>query len=143
VSFIVSDFERASAAGSELVEKAKEVLLSIVAPDNISRAVVEKLFRKALRVGAWSSLKPEQKALILALRKWRGVVRSRNLLEVVKRIFLEVELFTFRGRALLYGVAIAIKNGVNVAKDVLNNTGYILATGVMYLNNPPMLRVYG
>jgi hypothetical protein len=55
VSFIVSDFERASAAGSELVEKAKEVLLSIVAPDNISRAVVEKLFRKALRVGAWSS----------------------------------------------------------------------------------------
>jgi hypothetical protein len=143
VSFIVSDFERASAAGSELVEKAKEVLLSIVAPDNISRAVVEKLFRKALRVGAWSSLKPEQKALILALRKWRGVVRSRNLLEVVKRIFLEVELFTFRGRALLYGVAIAIKNGVNVAKDVLNNTGYILATGIMYLNNPPMLRVYG
>jgi len=143
VSFIVSDFERASAAGSELVEKAKEVLLSIVAPDNISRAVVEKLFRKALRVGAWSSLKPEQKALILALRKWRGVVRYRNLLEVVKRIFLEVELFTFRGRALLYGVAIAIKNGVNVAKDVLNNTGYILATGIMYLNNPPMLRVYG
>jgi hypothetical protein len=125
------------------VEKAKEVLLSIVAPDNISRAVVEKLFRKALRVGAWSSLKPEQKALILALRKWRGVVRSRNLLEVVKRIFLEVELFTFRGRALLYGVAIAIKNGVNVAKDVLNNTVYILATGIMYLNNPPMLRVYG
>jgi hypothetical protein len=143
VSFIVSDFERASAAGSELVEKAKEVLLSIVAPDNISRAVVEKLFRKALRVGAWSPLKPEQKALILALRKWRGVVRSRNLLEVVKRIFLEVELFTFRGRALLYGVAIAIKNGVNVAKDVLNNTGYILATGIMYLNNPPMFRVYG
>uniref|UniRef100_A0A7C4BCJ8 Uncharacterized protein n=1 Tax=Ignisphaera aggregans TaxID=334771 RepID=A0A7C4BCJ8_9CREN len=143
MSFIVGDFERASAAGSKLVEKAKEVLLSIVAPDNISRAVVEKLFRKALRVGAWSSLKPEQKALILALRKWRGGVRSRNLLEVVKRIFLEVELFTFRGRALLYGVAIAIKNGVNVAKDVLNNTGYILATGIMYLNNPPMLRVYG
>jgi hypothetical protein len=143
VSFIVSDFERASAAGSELAEKAKEVLLSIVAPDNISRAVVEKLFRKALRVGAWSSLKPEQKALILALRKWRGVVRSRNLLEVVKRIFLEVELFTFRDRALLYGVAIAIKNGVNVAKDVLNNTGYILTTGIMYLNNPPMFRVYG
>jgi hypothetical protein len=107
------------------------------------RAVVEKLFRKALRVGAWSSLKPEQRALILALRKWRGGVRSRNLLKVVKRIFLEVELFTLRGRALLYGVAIAIKNGVNVAKDVLNNTGYILATGIMYLNNPPMLRVYG
>jgi hypothetical protein len=125
------------------VEKAKEVLLSIVAPDNISRAVVEKLFRKALRAGAWSSLKPEQTALILALRKWRGVVRSRNLLEVVKRIFLEVELFTFRGRALLYGVAIAIKNGVNVAKDVLDNTVYILATGIMYLNNPQMLRVYG
>jgi len=143
MSFIVGDFERASAAGSKLVEKAKEVLLNIVAPDNISRAVVEKLFRKALRVGAWSSLKPEQRALILALRKWRGCVRSRNLLEVVKRIFLEVELFTLRGRALLYGVAIAIKNGVNVAKDVLNNTGYILATGIMYLNNPPMLRVYG
>jgi hypothetical protein len=40
-------------------------------------------------------------------------------------------------------LSIAIKNGVNVAKDVLNNTGYILATGIMYLNNPPMLRVYG
>jgi len=36
MSFIVGDFERASATGSKLVEKAKEVLLSIVAPDNIS-----------------------------------------------------------------------------------------------------------
>jgi hypothetical protein len=28
-------------------------------------------------------------------------------------------------------------------KSVLDNTVYILATGIMYLNNPPMLRVYG
>jgi hypothetical protein len=28
-------------------------------------------------------------------------------------------------------------------KSVLDNTVYILTTGIMYLNNPPMLRVYG
>lgn len=40
-------------------------------------------------------------------------MKYRGLIGIVKRIFLEVELFTLRGRALLYGVAIAIKNGVS------------------------------
>jgi hypothetical protein len=143
MSFIVEDFEKAVENSSTVVEDAKKMLLNFVIPDRISRAVVEKFFRKALRVGVWRYLKTEQRALILALRIWGREVRSRKLLEIVRGMFLEIELSTLKGKALLYGIAIAIKNGSEALKNLFKNIGYILATGIMYLNNPPMLRVYG
>ena len=143
MSFIVEGFEKAVEKGTVVVEHAKKVLLKLFIPSKISRSVIEKFFRKALRTGIWKSLKPEQKALILALRIWRREVKSRKLTEIVKGIFLEIELSTFRGKAFLYGIAITIKNRTGILKNIFKNIGYILATGIMYLNNPPMYRVYG
>jgi len=88
-------------------------------------------------------LRAEQKALILALRLWGERLGPGGLLEIVRGIFLEIELSTLRGKALLYGIAIAIKRGSEALKNLFKNIGYILATGIMYLNNPPMFRVYG
>jgi len=143
MSFIVEEFEKAVEKGIVVVEHAKKVLLKLFIPSKISRSVIEKFFRKALRTGIWKSLKPEQKALILALRIWRREVKSRKLTEIVKGIFLEIELSTFRGKAFLYGIAITIKNRTGILKNIFKNIGYILATGILYLNNPPMYRVYG
>ena len=143
MSFIVEEFEKAVEKGIVVVEHAKKVLLKLFIPSKISRSVIEKFFRKALRTGIWKSLKPEQKALILALRIWRREVKSRKLTEIVKGIFLEIELSTFRGKAFLYGIAITIKNRTGILKNIFKNISYILATGIMYLNNPPMYRVYG
>jgi len=143
MSFIVEGFEKAVEKGIVVVEHAKKVLLKLFIPSKISRSVIEKFFRKALRTGIWKSLKPEQKALILALRIWRREVKARKLTEIVKGIFLEIELSTFRGKAFLYGIAITIKNRIGILKNIFKNIGYILATGIMYLNNPPIYRVYG
>jgi len=143
MSFIVEGFEKAVEKGTVVVEHAKKVLLKLFIPSKISRSVIEKFFRKALRTGIWKSLKPEQKALILALRIWRREVKSIKLTEIVKGIFLEIELSTFRGKAFLYGIAITIKNRTGILKNIFKNIGYILATGIMYLNNPPIYRVYG
>jgi len=143
MSFIVEGFEKAVESSCIVVEEAKRLLMGVVVPEKISRTVVEKFFRKALRTGVWRFLRAEQKALILALRVWGREVRSGRLLEIVRGIFLEIELSTLRGKALLYGIAIAIKSGSEALKNLFKNIGYILATGIMYLNNPPMLRVYG
>jgi hypothetical protein len=143
MNLIIYSLEDVVGKSSRFVELARSMLLDLVIPSRISRSVVEKFYRKALRTGVWRKLRVEQRALILALRRWRGWVRSRVLLEIVRNIFLEIELSTFRGKALLYGVAITIKNRLAKAIDIVRDIGYILATGIMYLNNPPMLRVYG
>jgi hypothetical protein len=143
MSLIVDALSKAVAEGSSLVIYAKRILLDIATPNKISKPIIEKFFRKALRTGIWRKLGAEQRALILALRLWRGRIKSATLLEIVKSIFLEIELSTFRGKALLYGTAIAIKNRLLKAGNITRSISYILATGIMYLNNPPMLRVYG
>jgi hypothetical protein len=143
MSFIISVFEKTIERSAPLVNYAKKVLMKLLIPVKISRSVVENFYRKALRTGIWRFLKPEQRALILALRIWGREVRSRKLVEIVRKIFLEIELSTFRGKALLYGIAIAIKNRLGVVKYLSTNTSYILALGIMYLNNPPMYRIYG
>jgi len=139
----VEAFDRAVKGGSTVVEYARKLLLDLIIPDKISKSVVESFFRKALRVGVWRLLRPEQRALILVLRVWGREVRSRKLVEVVRNVFLEIELSTLRGKALLYGIVITIKSRVELLKDLLRNIGYVLALGIMYLNNPPILRIYG
>jgi hypothetical protein len=64
MSFIVEGFEKAVESGCTVVEEAKRLLMGVVVPEKISRAVVEKFFRKALRTGVWRFLRAEQKALI-------------------------------------------------------------------------------
>jgi len=144
LNIIVAEFDEAFKASVKIVDVAKKLLEEVSIPKTISSAVVKRYFRKALRCGVWRNLKAEQKALLLVLKMWRGSVRSKTLQEIVKNIFLEIELSTFRGKALLFGVAIAIKKKLyKTISNPLKNIGYILATGIMYLNNPPIYRIYG
>ncbi|MDK6027914.1 hypothetical protein QPL79_00845 [Ignisphaera sp. 4213-co] len=87
-------------------------------------------------------LKPESRALLLALRRW-GVVKSSTLKSILLNIFLEIELCTVRGKALFYGIILTMKNCVEKAINIVRDFGKILYTGISYLNNPPMYRIYG
>ncbi len=124
---------------SEASWRAKELIKKALLPQEIDGAVIRKYVRKALRVGAWRTLKPERKALLKATLKW-GKVRSETLKNILKETLLHIELHTLKGKALYYGVLITIKNAV---KKVKTNLTQLLITGISYLNNPPLYRIYG
>ncbi|MEM2021172.1 MAG: hypothetical protein QXP80_02960 [Zestosphaera sp.] len=47
----------------------KQLILKELPPAGFTLDVIEKMFRKALRLKTWRDLKPEARALILTLRK--------------------------------------------------------------------------
>jgi len=134
--------EAAESLEGEFVESVKGALAKIVIPERIDGVVVEKYVRKAMRFGVWGRLRPEARALLLALRRW-GPVRSPTLRSIVEGILLEIELCTVRGRALFYGIVVSLKSLGLTTREALKNVARLLYLGISYLNNPPMYRVYG
>ena len=122
--------------------RARELLTLILIPQRINSHVINYYLRKALRVGAWRGLSREARALlIVASRVGLKSVRSQILREVLRRIFLEIELHTLKGKALLYGILIQLRRGVSKLVDMLGELTKILCIGISYLNNPPAYRV--
>jgi len=135
----------AAAAGSlqaGVVEAARQVLARVVLPSRIDGSVADRYIRKAMRSGAWRLLKPEARALLLALRRW-GPVRSPTLRSIVEGILLEIELRTVRGRAIFYGALISLKRLGLALSEALGSVRRLLCLGISYLNSPPMYRFYG
>jgi len=131
-----------------LTTTARELVAKLLLPQRITGEVIEKYFRKALRVGAWRALRKEARALILAARNVRiGTVKSPVLATALKQAFLTIELHTLKGKALYYGVIITMKQAPHTLKQALTKTKQtltkILIEGISYLNNPPTLRIYG
>ncbi len=129
-------------ADLDVVERAKRMLAKLVLPKKITREVVLLYIRKAFRTGAWRTLSPEARALLLASRILTQV-RSPILDSLLRRIFVEIELSTFRGKALFTGIILAFKNFASRVREILRDVTKILFLGVSYLNNPPMYRVHG
>lgn len=48
---------------------ARQILLTQLPPAGFTPEVIEGMFRKAIRLKIWRNLRPEARALILALRK--------------------------------------------------------------------------
>lgn len=126
-----------------LSEKAKKILTKIALPQKINAETINKYIRKAHRTGAWRNLKQENKALLIALRKWKNTIKSRTLTTILHKILLQIELHTLRGQALYYGIIIALKNSIHKLKELIKNTTRLLVIGISYLNSPPMYRIYG
>ncbi|MEM1831002.1 MAG: hypothetical protein QXJ97_05675, partial [Desulfurococcaceae archaeon] len=99
--------------------------------------------RKAIRTGAWRSLKPESRALLLALRSWRKPVKSRVLRSILLRILVEIELYTTRGKALFYGILEAMRKARELLVDLPGNISRIIVLGIQYMNLPLIYRVHG
>lgn len=132
-------------AGEPTLSKAKELLTLILIPQRINSHVINYYLRKALRVGAWRSLSREARALLLVASKVKlKTIKSKTLREILKKIFLEIELHTFRGRAFLEGITYLLRRALDKTLDVLNllrEKTKILLIGIQQLNNPPILRV--
>ena len=128
--------------GEPILPKAKELLTLILIPQRINSHIITYYLRKALRVGAWRGLSKEARALlIVASRVGLRMVRSQILREILRRILLEIELHTLKGKALLYGILIQLRRGVSKLVDMLGELTKILCIGISYLNNPPAYRV--
>jgi len=113
------------------------LLAKLLLPGEVSGKIVDKYIRKALRTNSWRTLKPENRALLLALRKWRSI-KSPTLKSILYRVFLEIELHTLRGKALLYGIIPAMKNYMHRLEEILRDTAKLLVIGISYLSNPPI-----
>jgi len=138
----IARFLDSSRADASMV---KRLLMKILVNKDPDKTFVEYYVARSIRNGTWRMLRAEARALLLAIRFWRGSLRSRVLKEVLKEIFLEIELLTLRGKALFYGLLILLRKSVGGLRNILSlkSLGEILVIGLSYINNPPLYRVYG
>ncbi len=136
---MISEIPRQDISRS-LDSSVKGLLSEFLLPEVIDWRVVEQYVRRAVRLGVWRFMSPESRALMRALARWRGVVKSKTLKELVEALLLEIELCSLRGRAVLYGLIIALNEGLT---QVLKSVKKIMCLGISYLSNPPLYRHYG
>lgn len=125
--------------GQIVVCEAENLLAKMILPKRITGNVVIKYVRKAIQVRAWYRLRRIDK-LILLLTRRLPLIKSPVLRSILYKIFLQIELCTVRGKALFYGIIIAMKNMLD---NILNNASRLLTIGLFYLNNPTIYRIYG
>gem|GEM_PF-499104 len=121
----------------------RKILEKIILPDDFDKDLVEYYIKRSVRNGSWRMLRPESRALLLVVRFWRGLLKSVVLKNVLRKIFIEIELLTLRGKALFYGILLLLKKSINIIYDYIKDPERILIIGLSYLNNPPLYRVYG
>ena len=129
--------------GQRVVEEARRLTAKIILPQRITGSLINKYFRKALQTGAWRSLAPQARALIYLARRWRGVFKSKLITSVLREILLDIELFSTGGKAIFYGVLLALKKGIESLGGFLLSKTRLLFMGLQYLNNPLIYRFYG
>ena len=132
-------------AGEEVLIEAKRIVSRVIDAGlgSITGGVVSYYLRKSLRNNSWRLLPRCSRALLLALSKWSGVVKSRILREILIKVFTEIEVYSFRGRALLYGVIVAMARARELLGDILGNAKRLLTLGIQYLHQPLLYRVFG
>ncbi|MEM0379066.1 MAG: hypothetical protein QXU53_07055 [Thermosphaera sp.] len=129
---------------SRLADYVKSLMSRVIAEgrDGVG-GMVESYLRKALRTGAWRALRPESRALLLALRRWKGEVKSRILQSILLGIYVEIELHTTRGRAIFYGILEAARKARELLADLTQNISKIITMGIQYMNLPQLYRIHG
>jgi hypothetical protein len=118
------------------------VVEGLVLPEVVTGDLVSRFVRRAVRLGIWRRLRPESRALLLVARRF-AVLRSPVVTSAVRRLLLEIEVHTLRGRAILYGVLIALRDPFLRLAGAARDVTKLLAIGISYLSNPPIYRVYG
>jgi len=125
-----------------LDREVRETLKNCLIPDEVNSDVVRVYVVRALRNGVWVRLRRECRALLTVLSRYVRLkeFKSEVLKDVVRESLLEIELNTFKGRALYYGFII-LKLEFNSLIDSLRNVlSRALYLGVSYLNNPPLFK---
>ena len=111
----------------------------LITPPEITKEVLEKSFRKALRLGVWKKLNPLKRALLYTARLARITqVRNLTLKHLLTEIIIEIEKHTLRGRALYYGLIIAINRIRVLGTRILRDLTALLYLGISYINESPI-----
>jgi len=125
---------------AEVSSRFKELVL----PKVITKDLIVSYVRKALRTRVWFSLNPYQRALLKAITYSKVyIIRSRVLKELVSELLVVIERGSFRGRALWYGLVVALNMYKYLLQDWVFRVESILYLGINYLSNPPIFRAYG
>jgi len=143
IDYITKAFDDDNAHSLYKDSFVRKILEKIILPDDFDKDLVEYYIKRSVRNGSWRMLRPESRALLLVVRFWRGFLKSVVLKNVLKKIFIEIELLTLRGKALFYGILLLLKKSINIIYDYMKDPEKILIIGLSYLNNPPLYRVYG
>jgi len=131
--------ERERGVAREAVEEAFRRLREAIDPGIINRIVIERYIRKAVRTGAWRSLSYESRSLLLASR-FLPRIKSVVLKNIILDIMASIDLYTTRGKAIFYGVLVALRQGL---VNALSNLRRIITLGIAYLNLPDLWRTLG
>jgi hypothetical protein len=116
-----------------------DLLDGVVLPGKVTGGLVSRFVRRDARLGIWRRLRPESRALLLVARRF-SVLRSPVAVSALRRAMLEVELLTLRGRALLFGVLVSLRDPYLRLSGVFGDVAKLLAIGISYLSNPPAYR---
>lgn len=129
---------------ADLVERVKSIISkALISEESFAGGMATSYIRKAFRTGAWKKLNPISRALLLAVSMWRGMVKSKTLRGILTRIYVEIELHTVRGKAIFYGVLIALSRARELLLDPARNLKLLIVMGIQYMNLPTLLRIYG
>ena len=134
--------EEGELVGEYLRSRVGNVVAEVLLPKVIDRRVIESYIRRALRNRSWFKLTRFQRALLKASSKVVEVVKSPVLADVLKKVFLEIELHSLKGRALYFGLLIALSMGESLS-NLLSRLTYVMMLGINYLSTPLLYRVYG
>jgi hypothetical protein len=116
-----------------------DLLDGVVLPGKVTGGLVSRFVRRAVRLGIWRRLRPESRALLPAARCF-SVFRSPVAVSALRRAMLEVELLTLRGRALLFGVLVSLRDPYLRLSGVFGDVAKLLVVGISYLSNPSAYR---
>jgi len=131
--------ERLSVLSPQLLSRAREVAVSLLVPSKppISVSTVRWYLHRALRNGSWARLSRLQRALLLVASKTVKTVKSQALVEVLKEIFLEVELATARGKAVLAAIVHLLSKTPHLLSTLVKRgLDMLVALGLQLLNHP-------
>ena len=116
-----------------MTEEALNNVVNELIPKEVTKKTIIKYVTKARRVKAWHKLPKELRALLLTASKTLSKVKSQTLKQILQKAFMNIELQTLKGKALLIGYTIKITQKLKNLNP--------LYLGITYLNNPPQYRV--
>ena len=128
-----------SSVPGELVDLALNKVKECIRISRLTSSLIVKFIRKALNTGVWYKLPLVSRALLLAVKRL-PVVKSPVLRNVLLDIMVKIELFTLRGKAVFYGVLVAVRSGF---LEDLSSVKRLITLGVSYLNLPELWRILG
>jgi len=111
-------------------------LSKYIAIEKIDLKTVESMIRRSMRLGAWRKLPEEKRAFLRAIRNFlkRGQrIASNIVIDILKKIYMEIEIHSLRGKAILIGILIRTRRSNSIDKE---NPEELLVEGLQYINRP-------